>query len=61
VAPQKVQIEAPQGVAPFDVVAIVTTLTDAQVVSAARWELASGAIEIELPLRLHFLNQTLLI
>ena len=61
VAPQKVQIDAPQMVAPLDLVAIISTLSDAQVVTAARWELASGAIEIEPPLQLHFLNQTLLI
>ena len=56
--PQKVQIDSPQAFAPFDLVAIVA---DTQIASAARWELACCQIEIEPPLRLHLLHQTLLI
>lgn len=59
--PQKVQIDFPQVIAPFDLVAIPSVLTDAQIAAAARWELACCHTEIEPPLRLHLLHQTLLI
>ena len=61
VAPPKVQIDSPRGVAPFDLAAIISASADDQIMSTARWDLASRPVAIELPLRLHLLKQMLLI
>lgn len=59
--PSKTQVDNTQAIAVLDLVAVVSILTDAQVGSASRWELANSNDEIEPPLRLHLLLQTLLI
>lgn len=61
IVPQKVQIDSAHVLAPLDLVASVSVLTDAQIAPAARWELARFQVDLEPPLRLHLLHQSLLI
>src|SRR6267142_2333810 len=59
--PQKVQIDAPQTVALFDLIAAVPAVADVQAALARFWALGCSPQESAPPLRLHLLHQLLLI
>jgi hypothetical protein len=59
--PQKVQLDATETVAVFDMPAIVSLLSATPGAAQFSYEYAGSRSTIELPLRLHLLHQTLLI
>ena len=59
VVPQKVKIEAPQWIA-FDLLALLPSIADHQIVSARSCEVGWPPSDIALPLRTHLLHQVLL-
>lgn len=61
VPPEKTQIDAPQLAVCFDHLAVCPALADSQAVSTNWTQVTYGASELEPPLRLHLLHQTLLI
>jgi hypothetical protein len=60
VAPQKVQLDFPKGVAPFAAIVVDPVLADANLARGGSFDVAHFA-EFEPPLRLHLLNQVMLI